>query len=170
MRARNPVSSLGNPATFPLWERVQKLRIPVSIQDRLADIPKLRSVIDRYPNVKIAFEHSLAMEEVKLPPYELLAPLFAFADCPNVYFKTAINNIMCAEEAGGTAEAFFARFVELFGARRIMWSSNFPAHPRAGDYKKRVDVYKKPLAFLSVEDREWIYAKTALSVYPSLNG
>lgn len=168
MRARLPTSSLDDPATFPLWERLQQLKIPVSINDKLADIARLRKVIDRYPDVKIALEHSLAMYNLGLTPYKSLAPLFAFADCPNVFLKMAINNIIAAEESGGTAQAFFSRLIEVFGAKRIMWCSNFPAHPKIGDYKARVDVVKKALAFLTEEDREWIFAKTALSVHPSL--
>jgi L-fuconolactonase len=168
MRARLPVSSLDNPATFPLWDRIQKLKVPVSVNDRLADVSRIRKVIDRCPDVKIAFEHSFAMYDLGVAPYKSLDPLFAFADCPNVYLKLAINNVAAAEEGGGTGEMFFSRMVEMFGARRIMWCSNYPAHPGIGTYQDRVDVVRKALDFLSEEDREWIFAKTALSVYPSL--
>ncbi len=167
MRARLPTSSLGDPRTFPMWERLQKLKIPLAINDKIADIAKIRAAIDRYPDVKVAFEHCFAMD-VGLPPYKLLDPLFAFADCPNVYVKTAINNILAAEKAGGTAEQLYARMVNVFGVKRIMWSSNFPAHPSIGGYKERLERSKKALSFLSAEDQSWIFAKTALSVYPAL--
>lgn len=167
MRARLPASSLGDPRTFPLWERLQKLKIPLAINDKIADIAKIRAAIDRYPDVKVAFEHCFAME-VGQSPFKLLDPLFAFADCPSVYVKTAINNILAAEKAGGTAEQLYARMVEVFGVKRIMWSSNFPAHPSIGGYKERLERSKKALSFLSADDQSWIFAKTALSVYPAL--
>ncbi len=167
MRARLPTSSLGDPRTFPLWERLQKLKIPVAINDKIAAISNIRKAIERYPDVKVAFEHCFAME-VGLPPFTLLDPLFAFADCPNVYVKTAINNILAAETAGSTGESLYARMVEVFGVKRIMWSSNFPAHPSIGGYKERLERSKKALSFLSAEDQSWIFSKTALSVYPAL--
>jgi len=37
--------------------------------------------------------------------------------------------------------------VSVFGAKRIMWSSNYPAHPKFGGVKARLDESKKELAF-----------------------
>lgn len=167
MRGRLPASSLGEPATFPLWERMQSLGIPLAVNDRIGELSKIRNAMDRYPGVKVAFEHAWG-HKVGLPPYSVLDPLFAFADNPNVYIKTAINNIAAAREAGGTPEALYARLMQVFGAQRIMWSSNYPAHPKFGSIKARLEEAKKALAFLGKEDQAWIFGETALSVYPSL--
>lgn len=168
MRGRLPESSLGNPATFPLWERLQSLRIPLAINDRIGELSKVRKAMERYPDVKVAFEHSWGHKVGAPPSYSLLEPLFALADHPNVYIKTAINNIAAAREGGGTPEQLYTRLVQAFGARRIMWSSNYPAHPRFGGMKERLEEAKKELAFLSDADRAWIFGETALSVYASL--
>lgn len=167
MRGRLPESSLGNPATFPLWERIQSLKIPVAVGDRIGDISKIRRAMDRYPDVQVAFEHAWG-HKVGAPPYSVLEPLFAFADNPNVYIKTAINNIAAAREGGGTPEQLYTKLVEVFGAKRIMWSSNYPAHPKFGGVKARLDESEKELAFLSDDDRAWIFGKTALAFYPAL--
>ena len=167
MRGRLPASSLGDPATFPLWERMQSLDIPLQVNDRIADYSKIRKAMDKYPDVKVAFEHSWG-HKVGLPPYSLLDPLFAFADNPNVYVKTAINNIAAAREAGGTPEQLYAKLVEVFGAKRIMWSSNYPAHPKFGGIKGRLEESKRALAFLSKEDQAWIFGETALTLWPGL--
>jgi predicted TIM-barrel fold metal-dependent hydrolase len=168
MRGRLPASSLGDPATFPLWERMQSLAIPLAVNDRIADIPKIRKAMDKYPGVKVAFEHSWGHKVGAPPSYSLLDPLFAFADNPNVYVKTAINNIAAAREAGGTPRQLYTKLVEVFGAKRIMWSSNYPAHPKFGGIKPRLEESKKTLAFLSKEDQAWILGKTALEFYPCL--
>jgi predicted TIM-barrel fold metal-dependent hydrolase len=123
--------------------------------------------MERYPDVKVCFEHAWG-HKVGMPPYEVLEPLFAFADNPNVYIKTAINNIAAARDAGGSAEALYENLVEVFGAERIMWSSNYPAHPRFGSIKSRLDEAKKVMAFLSEEDRRWIFGETALTLFPNL--
>jgi predicted TIM-barrel fold metal-dependent hydrolase len=118
--------------------------------------------------VKVSFEHSWG-HKVGAPPYPLLEPLFALAENPNVYIKTAINNIVAARDGGGTPRELYAKLVEVFGAKRIMWSSNYPAHPHLGGLKERLDISKKELAFLSAEDQAWILGKTALSFYPALS-
>jgi predicted TIM-barrel fold metal-dependent hydrolase len=167
MRGRLPESSLGAPATFPLWERMQALRIPLAIGDRIADISKIRPALEKYPGVKVAFEHSWG-HKVGLPPYRVLEPLFALAANPNVYIKTAINNIAAARDASGKPEALYEKLIEVFGAKRIMWSSNYPAHPRFGSIKSRLEESKRVLASLSREDQEWILGRTAAAFYPAL--
>lgn len=122
--------------------------------------------MERYPQVKVSFEHSWG-HKVGAPPYTVLEPLFALADNPNVYIKTAINNIVAAREGGGTPQELYTKLVEVFGAKHIMWSSNYPAHPHLGGLKERLDISKQELAFLSEEDRAWILGRTALAFYPS---
>jgi predicted TIM-barrel fold metal-dependent hydrolase len=118
--------------------------------------------------VRVAFEHAWGHTVGAPPDYAVLAPLFELATNPNVYIKTAINNIAAAREGGGTPQALYSKLVEVFGARRIMWSSNYPAHPKFGSVKVRLDESKKALADLSAEDQEWIFGKTAVSFYPAL--
>ena len=168
MRGRLPASSLGEPATFPLWERMQALKIPLAVNDRVWELPKIRKAMERFPDVMVAFEHAWGHKVGAPPSYDVLEPLFAFADNPNVYIKTAINNIAAAREGGGTPRQLYEKLVSVFGAKRIMWSSNYPAHPKFGSVKERLDVAKQELAFLSAEDRAWIFGKTALAFYPAL--
>lgn len=168
MRGRLPESSLGKAETFPLWERIQSLKVPVAVGDRIGDISNITKATDRYPDVKVAFEHAWGHKVGAPPSYGVLEPLFALAKNPNVYIKTAINNIAAAREGGGTPRELYTKLVEMFGANRIMWSSNYPAHPKFGGVKARLDEAKKELAFLSAEDQAWILGNTALAFYPAL--
>jgi L-fuconolactonase len=168
MRGRLPASSLGEPATFPLWARLQSMKIPLAVNDRIGEIPKIRKAMERYPDVMVAFEHAWGHKVGAPPSYDVLEPLFAFASNPNVYIKTAINNIAAAREGGGTPRQLYEKLVSVFGATRIMWSSNYPAHPKFGSVKERLDIAKHELAFLSAEDQAWIFGKSALAFYPSL--
>lgn len=168
MRGRLPESSLGRPETYPLWARLEALKIPLAINDRIGEIHKVRKCMEKHPGVKVAFEHAWGHKVGTPPGYDVLAPLFALADNPNVYIKTAINNIAAARDAGGTPEALYEKLVQVYGAKRIMWSSNYPAHPKFGGLKPRLDESKKVLSFLSAEDQAWIFGKTATSVYTGL--
>lgn len=169
MRGRLPESALGKPETFPLWARMEQLGVPFTITDRIGVIGETRRAMDKYPGVKVAFDHGWG-HKVGLPPYPILKPLFDYADNPNVYVKTAVNNIDAAVEAGGTSQEFYQTLLDVFGAKRIMWSSNYPAHPRFGDIKSRLEASKQAFAFMSEQDRRWIFSDTALSVWPSLRG
>lgn len=75
-----------------------------------------------------------------------------------------------ARDGGGTPQQLYTKLVEVYGAKRIMWSSNYPAHPKFGGVKSRLEASKKALAHLSADDQAWIFGKTALSFYPGLNG
>lgn len=167
MRGRLPESSLGKPETFPLWARIEQLGIPITITDRIGIIADTRRAMDKYPNVKVAFDHGWG-HDVGRAPYPVLKPLFDYADNPNVYVKTAVNNIDAAETAGGSAQELYQTLLDKFGAKRIMWSSNYPAHPRLGGMKARVDASQKAMAFMSADDRRWIFSDTALTLWPSL--
>ena len=168
MRGRLPESSLGKPATFPLWARIQALGMPLAINDRIEDYPRIRAAMERYPDVKVAFEHSWGHKVGAPPAYDVLQPLFDLAGNPNVYIKTAINNIAAARDGGGTPQQLYTKLVDVFGAKRIMWSSNYPAHPKFGDIKPRLEASKEALAHLSADEQAWIFGKTALAFYPAL--
>ncbi len=170
MRGRLPESSLGNPATYGLWARIEQLNIPLAINDRIHEIEKVRKPMEKYPGVKVAFEHAWGHKVGTPPDFKHLDPLFSLAKNPNVYIKTAINNISAARDEGGTPQQLYTRLVEVFGANRIMWSSNSPAHPRFGSVKERLDIAKKELSFLGQNEQEWIFGKTAMRVYPTLAG
>lgn len=168
MRGRLPESSLGKPETFPLWARIEKLKLPLAVNDRVWEIPKIVPAMEKYPGVRVAFEHAWGHKVGAPPDYDVLKPLFALAANPNVFIKTAINNIAAARDGGGTPEQLYTRLVQTFGAKRIMWSSNYPAHPKFGGIKPRLEESKKALAHLSAEDQAWILGKTALDFYPTL--
>ena len=168
MRGRLPESSLGKLETFPLWARIEKLELPLAVNDRVWEISKITPAMEKYPGVKVAFEHAWGHKVGAPPDYTVLEPLFALAANPNVYIKSAINNIAAARDGGGTPEQLYTKLVQVYGAKRIMWSSNYPAHPKFGGIKPRLEESKKALAHLSADDQAWILGKTALAFYPSL--
>jgi len=74
-------------------------------------------------------------------------------------------------EGSSTPRQFFGTLVERFGAKRIMWGSNYPARwSRYGDMKERLSLMRDDFSFLSEEDRRWIFGETALSLWPTLRG
>lgn len=167
MGARGP-GALGDPRSFPLWERAEALGIPICIGAKIEEVPELEAPLARFHKVPVALEHVWGLK-LGDPPYALLDPLFAMARFPNVYLKTAPNNSYAAREGKAEPRDFFARLVERFGAKRIMWGSNYPAHwHKYGGLKERLAIMEADFSFLGAEDRRWIFGETALTLWPEL--
>lgn len=168
MRGRLPESSLGRPETAALWACIAKYKLPLAINDRVTEYAKVLPMMEKHPHVRVSFEHSWGHKIGAPPHYDVIQPLFALAKHPNIFIKTAINNIAAARDGGGTPRELYTRLVDVFGARRIMWSSNYPAHPRFNGVKPRLEESKQAIAHLSADDQAWILGKTALEFYPTL--
>lgn len=167
MGARGP-GSLKDPRTFPLWERASQLRIPICIGARIEELPDVRVPLERFTSVPVALEHVWG-NNVGDPPYDRLKPLWEMAQFPNVRLKTAPNNSHAAREGKGTPRQFFGKLVETFGAKRIMWGSNYPTHwHRYGGMQERLLIMQEDFAFLGKEDQDWIFGDAALSLWPAL--
>ena len=59
--------------------------------------------------------------------------------------------------------------MEAFGARRIMWGSNYPAHwDHYGTIEDRLPLMQEDFSFLPKADCRAIFGETALRVWPWL--
>jgi L-fuconolactonase len=169
MGARGP-GALKDERSFPLWERAQQLRIPICIGARIEELPDVRIPLERFPDVPVALEHVWGIR-IGAPPYGALKALWDMAQFPNVRLKTAPNNSHAAREGGADPRRFFETLVAAFGAKRIMWGSNYPAHwHRYGGIKERLAIMQEDFSFLGPEDRALIFGEAALSFWPTLRG
>lgn len=165
-----PGGRYADPRSFPVWECAAALGIPICVSARLDDIAEARTAIERHPGAKVALEHMWAQPMCD-PPYRAFEPFYRMAEFPNVYVKTTPNNSHQSREGRSTPEAFFRALVERFGARRIMWGSNYPAHWDKYDrIPERLALARRDLAFLREADRAAIMGETALSLWPELRG
>jgi predicted TIM-barrel fold metal-dependent hydrolase len=165
---RNKGGALRDPRVFPLWERARDLAIPVCVAARLDELADARVPIERYPQVTVCLEHMWS-QPMGDPPYSGFQPMWDMARYPNVRLKITPNNSHQSREGRGTPKDFFAALVERFGARRILWGSNYPAHwDKYGKLPERLALSQQDMAFLSEEDRRWIFGESALAVWPSL--
>lgn len=160
--------ALADPRSFPLWQRAEALGIPVCIGAKIEELPDLHAALERFPKVPVALEHVWGLK-LGEPPYDLLKPLFEMARYPNVHLKTAPNNSHAAREGKAAPRQFFETLVRLFGARRIMWGSNYPAHwHRYGGIKERLAIMEEDFSFLGAEDRRLVFGEAALGLWPAL--
>jgi L-fuconolactonase len=158
--------TLDDPKSFKAWEACEAFKIPVVTQLRREGLYMLYTLIRKFPNVKIIVDHLVHAPRGDQPPYPRYAFLFELSKYPNVYFKLSTNNVRHSREYGATPETFFPKLVQEIPANRIAWGSNYPASK--GTLKEMVDEAKAAFSCLKQSDQEWIFAKTAQSIYPAL--
>jgi L-fuconolactonase len=118
---------LDDPRTFPVWERAASLGIPICIMALFHQIPRVRTLLERFPNVTVALDH-LAMPLLSAgPPYDSVQPLFELGRFPNLYLKFSSVSLYAARRGKSTPKEFFTQLIDRFGASRLMWGSIFPA-------------------------------------------
>ena len=158
---------LDDPRTFPLWDRAAVLEIPICVCLRFRQLARLRTVIERYPHVRVALDHLGGPRLDDGPPYESARPLFELVSLPNVYLKFSSVNLYAAAKGKSTPKEFFSRLLDVFGPRRVMWGSNFPnTYDRS--LKEQLTLALDELSFVPESDREWLFGDTARSLWPSL--
>jgi predicted TIM-barrel fold metal-dependent hydrolase len=157
---------LADPKTFPVWERAEALGMAVCVQMRPEGAGDLRRLLERFRKVPIVLDHLGRVSLSDGPPYKSAAWLFDLAGYPNLYLKLTTRTVEEASEGQSRPEAFFPRIAEAFGANRIAFGSNFPAHE--GPMKRLLHEAQEALACLSNDERGEIFSGTAKWLYPKL--
>jgi L-fuconolactonase len=155
-----------DPATYPFWEHAAGKRIPVCVQMKQEGIPLLRRIMDRFPKVTIILDHLSRTPFEDGPPYAGAADLLALAKYPQVYLKITPINVTPKSWGKATPQTYFGKVIDTFGAERIAWGSNFPNS--IGTMKEILSAAQQAFSFARPSDQDWIFGKTALTLYPRL--
>lgn len=161
---------LDSPALDPFWTRADQLDIPVDVQITSSAFPELRTVLTRYPRLKIILDHLGSPQIEDGPPYRAAWEFFELAIFKNLFLKFSSNNLSEATVGKATPESFLESTLAAFGPNRLMWGSNFPntKGDSATPYKAIVDSVRATLSSLTEEESSWLMGRTALELYPSL--
>jgi L-fuconolactonase len=159
-------SELDNPKSFLAWEKLAELGLPMCIQTGPIGLPQVALLAKKFPKVNIILDHLGRPDVLDGAPYANASSLFALAEIPNIYLKLTPRIFDDVKKGKASAETFFPRVVEAFGAKRMAWGSNFPTSP--GTLSEILVTARAGLTCLSEEDQSWIFGKTAAQLYPSL--
>jgi predicted TIM-barrel fold metal-dependent hydrolase len=157
-----------DPRTFSAWQHASDVGIPVCMQMTPQGFPQLRGLLERFPKVRIILDHLARPVLTDGPPFNADQEFFALSGNRNVFLKLTPINVEPKDWGKATPESFFGALIKAFGADHIAWGSNFPA--TAGTLADILHKAQQALAFASPADRDWIFGKTALELYPSLKG
>jgi len=164
----NQADWVDDPRSFPAWECASELRIPVCMQMTVKAIPRLIRMLERFPKVPVILDHLAKPTLSDGPPYTGATDVFRLADYKNLYLKLTPHAVAESKNGKATHATFFPLLISKFGASRIAWGSNYPASE--GTLAELLKASQSALSVLSAEDRAWIFARTALTLYPVLAG
>ena len=159
-------SWLDDPKTYPAWETAGELGLSICLQMSAKAFPQMIKMTERFPKVRIILDHMARPVLEDGPPYAAAASLFALARYPSVYLKLTPRSFIESRSGKATPETFFAKLVASFGAQRLAWGSNYPSSE--GSLPELLALAKSSLASLPQGDRDWIFGKTAQTLYPAL--
>lgn len=159
-------SWLDDPKTYPAWEAAGELGISICLQMSAKAFPQMIQMIARFPKVRVLLDHCGRPVLDDGPPYAAADSLFALARYPTVYLKLTQRNFTESRKGKATPETFFPKLVSAFGASRLAWGSNYPSSE--GSLSELLALATSSLKGLSASDQDWIFAKTAQSLYPAL--
>jgi predicted TIM-barrel fold metal-dependent hydrolase len=157
---------LDDERAFPVWEKAGKLKLPIAMQMTAEGIPLLLKIVKAFPGTNFLLDHLARPVINDGPPYAKAQSLWDIAGYKNIYLKLTSRTVEHCQQGQSTPDAFMAKVLATFGAERVLWGSNFPAHDDT--LKNIVDETLHVLASLSDRDRAQILSGTALALYPSL--
>jgi L-fuconolactonase len=158
---------LDDPKASAVWAFASEAGIPVCIQIRADGLPQLETVLSAYPDLVVLLDHFARPALHDGPPYREADAMWALSRFPGLNMKLTTHNLLESAEGPGGPQAFCRAAVDVFGASRIAWGSNFPAS--AGGLTHQLQLAVKATADLSAEEQAWIFAGTARRLYPELS-
>jgi len=159
-------SELDDPRSFPAWELCGELGLTMCIQTGPVGLRQVTALARRFPKVPIILDHLGRPDVTDGPPYANAQSLFDLAPIESIYLKLTPRIMGDSKKGAATPETLFPKLVEVFGAGRLAWGSNFPTSP--GTLAEIKATAEDRLSGLSADDRASIFAGTAQKLYPAL--
>lgn len=166
-----------SPGADPLaiWRLCAELGLPVTCvgTESAFASDELRQAVEALPDVAIIIEHLGRVNENEPQPYATYKKILALAKHPNTYIKVGGIGELCERPHPfrqpfpfQSVPPFIRMAYDAFGPSRMMWASNFPPCSHDEGYRNTIGYLQEHLAaFCSEGDKEWIFGKTALSLY-----
>jgi predicted TIM-barrel fold metal-dependent hydrolase len=139
---------------------------PFELQIFAAQMPGGAHLARDFPGITFVLEHA-GMPEDWAPQGQKLwrEGMCQLAEHPNVKTKLSAFGTFRHRVDHNYIADVVAETVDIFGADRCIWGSNFPIEKLWASYREVLDAMMKALAPLSADDRTLILATNAAQVY-----
>lgn len=151
----------------PLIRQARELGVPVQFLNRTLEQHEIiYQVASRFSDVVFVNDHLGHPRLTEGYPYPSSRSFFACGELPNVYAKVSLHHQLSRYGYPWTDLHDFQKLtLEAYGARKLMWGSNYPMFMPEPPYSQRLDAVRVELPFLGDEERAWILGRTALLLW-----
>jgi predicted TIM-barrel fold metal-dependent hydrolase len=158
---------LDSPGMEAMWRCGGESRLAMCPLVNPDALPSIDRMCSRHPDTPVVIDHLArigADGTIRDADIRLLCGL---AKHRHVHVKVSAFYALGRKAAPYTdLVPLIRRVFEDFGPRRLMWASDCPFQVQPPyDYESSIALVRDKLPFLSAEDREWMLARTAQSVY-----
>jgi L-fuconolactonase len=127
-------------------------------------MPDLVPLIEANPELTVVIDH---MADCPLDRPDLLKLLLNLARYPKVFVKITDLWVLSKQPYPFTdAQEQVKRLLAEFGAKRLMWATNWPVSLQQLDYSRIVNLYRDHFTFVSPAEHKEILSGTAQRVWP----
>ena len=153
-----------SPLMSPLWERCSRLRVPMTLLLPASRLPDIEPLIRANPDLQVVIDH---MADVQPQASEQLDLLLHLAKYPHVFVKLShLWSLSALPYPYRDMQRQVKSLNAAFGAKRLMWGTDWPICFKYLSYAKAVELYRDHLTFLPTQDREQILYKTVRRIWP----
>ncbi len=160
------------PGQDPIWGKAEELGACMLSFGPAAMQPAIEPIVARHEGVKVILDHLGGAAVYEEQPLPQLRKVLALARYPNVYVKLTPQAAQAALPGAGAdrypfpdQHAVYERIYDAFGPKRLLWGTDFPHIFRNIGYRAALDLFRRHMPFLNAADHEWLFAKTALSIW-----
>ena len=152
------------PLMPPLWKRCAQLKVPMTVLAPVTRLPDLVPLIEQNPELIVVIDH---MADCPLDQPDKLNLLMALARYPTVFVKIS-HMWSLSKQAYPYPDAAeqVKQLYHRFGAKHLMWGTDWPICLKQLSYAQAVDLFRNHLDFIPYEDHEQILYKTVQTVWP----
>jgi L-fuconolactonase len=152
------------PLMAPLWKRCRELKVPMTLLLPIGRVPDAQKLIDQYPDLTVVIDH---MADCPLDRPDELKLLLDLARYPRVFVKISDMWVLSRQPYPyADAQSQVKWLLERFGAKRLMWATNWPVSLQQLPYERIVALYRDHFDFVSREEHAEILSGTVERVWP----
>ncbi|HEU0022950.1 MAG TPA: amidohydrolase family protein [Dehalococcoidia bacterium] len=155
-----------------IWRQAARLGMAVSTGGKVAGFltDEFADLVKTLPNLKIVIEHLggigfNAVHDAK-PAEAQFQKVLDLAHFPNTYIKIHGMGEFCDPPFPyKVIPPYLKMAYDAFGAQRLVWGSDYPPVVMREGYRNSLQFTLEQLPFCSQEELEWVFGKTALSLW-----
>ena len=150
------------------WRTANELNLVVSTfcNPSMLMSPQFSEVVSTFPDLKIVIEHLGGVRQDEKSPYEEFAEILKLASYPNLTMKIPGFGEFCRlPHPFKDVPPLVRMAIDAFGPKRLMWGSDYPPVSTREGYDNSLTFPREYLSDLSIEDRNWIFSRTALQIW-----